>query len=676
MKAITMISRRGGTLLAQALIAIGFSLPLSVFAQSTAPAPLAPQTQMIAVSGAPAPTQETFTIPSPAEDLVVTFTDLQTPVALSSASIVVTRGASIVAMTPMGASATSSPPLAISGAVGQYTLYVIGTPGAGGVGTFSVCVAPKTAPTACISNASIAGNITEQTQPANPTVSSFAETLTVATAGTYTFAFADQQFPVPLVQGTLSIALFQGSTAIQLAIPSGTPIVLAKGTYTLLAVAQADPTAKAGLFGLTVSGPVGVAPLVSSAFPVGLLGPASQASNPSVGQTLTLTVTDFAFPAALGGASALVTAGGTALGPAVSAGSGPSSFSAPAGSLQVWSYGTAGTGAGTYEVDLTSPSASLLQAAFGVNSGSSLAYAYVSPKPLASGSYQATANDFEFPVALASMQFAVAQNGAILKQQSTVGSLNFTAAAAPVVLLAVAIPTNGNGMFDVNVQTGGNAPQLVFDHVQTVSASGNFTSQTITLGVSGNFDATLQDLLFPAQFLTLGLVGTSDGAVLGKIYGGGTFTIAATPGNYQVTIVAIPAAQQQYGLYGIQIVDSPPTVTLTASPTTVAAGGTTTLSWTTANATACTASGGSFTGAQPSGTNMLAVVVSATTTYTLSCTGPGGGPVKGTATVTATAPAPASSGGGGGVGLGMVGLLGLFALARMGLIALRKSARL
>jgi hypothetical protein len=56
-------------------------------AQTTNPLP--PETRLVAASGAPAPTEETFTI-STTEDLVATFTDLQTPAALTSASVVVT----------------------------------------------------------------------------------------------------------------------------------------------------------------------------------------------------------------------------------------------------------------------------------------------------------------------------------------------------------------------------------------------------------------------------------------------------------------------------------------------------------------------------------------------------------------------------------------------------------
>jgi hypothetical protein len=642
---------------------------LVAHAQTSAPLPA--ETRIVGLTGAAAPTEESFTIAT-AQDLVVTFTDLTTPAALSGANVVVTQGASIVGMTTVAPPATAAT-ISLPGAVGLYTLRVIGTPSTTfNVGTFNVCVAPKGTPQACIQNASISGNITVQSAPADPTVSTVTTTLTVTTGGSYTFTYADARFPVALAPqssgSAVNLALFQGSTLIAAPIPaSPATFTLNPGTYTLFAVAQADPTVKAGLYGITISGPSGVAPLLNSAFPVGTMGPAAQPNNPTA-QSLTLTVTDFAFPTSLASASAIVTSGATALGTASAAG-GAANFTATAGPLQVWSVGTAGTGAGTYEVDLTSTSASLLQSAFGVNNGSSLAYAFVTPKSLAAGSYQETANDFQFPAALQGLQFAVAQSGVVLKQSTGAGAVNFTAAAAPAVLLVNATPpatANGsptNGMFDVNVQTTGAAPQIVFDQTQGVSTSGVFTTQTINLGVSGNFDVTLTDLQFPAQFANLALLVSNNGAVLGKIYGGGTFTIAATPGAYQLNFIAMPGLKQQYGLYGVQIVNSAPTVTLTASPATVVAGAATTLSWTTTNATACTASGGSFTGTQATGSGSAAVIVAATATYTLTCTGPGGSGAH-SVTVTATSP-PAKSGGGGELDLALMGLLGLLGLARI-----------
>jgi hypothetical protein len=69
------------------------------------------------------------------------------------------------------------------------------------------------------------------------------------------------------------------------------------------------------------------------------------------------------------------------------------------------------------------------------------------------------------------------------------------------------------------------------------------------------------------------------------------------------------------------------------------------LNWTVTNATDCSASGGSWTGSKAASTGNESVVLTATTTYKLSCTGQGGTTSQ-SVTVTATAPPPTKSGGG------------------------------
>lgn len=78
-----------------------------------------------------------------------------------------------------------------------------------------------------------------------------------------------------------------------------------------------------------------------------------------------------------------------------------------------------------------------------------------------------------------------------------------------------------------------------------------------------------------------------------------------------------------------------PTVTLTANPTALTGTGTTSLTWSTANATSCTASDG-WTGSQTTAGSATSATLTATTTFTLSCSGPGGN-ASSSATVTVTA---------------------------------------
>src|SRR3989344_6010438 len=82
----------------------------------------------------------------------------------------------------------------------------------------------------------------------------------------------------------------------------------------------------------------------------------------------------------------------------------------------------------------------------------------------------------------------------------------------------------------------------------------------------------------------------------------------------------------------------PPAATcpVTANPMSIPQGGTTTLSWSSANATSITASGGWSGSLALSGSR--SVVLSGTTTFTINCNGPGG-PGQSSVTVTVTAPA-------------------------------------
>jgi len=635
--------------------AVFYCLPLGV---AYAADPLPAETRLVAAPGSPTSTQLSFTIPA-AQDLVVTLTDLQIPAALVSAGVVVSQGAAIAGSAQLAAPATSAT-VSLPAATGDYTLFVFGQPNAGfSVGTFTVCVAPKASPSNCIQSASLAGNITAQSTANDPTVSTLSSTLQVTTAGSYTFNFKDLQFPVALNTAP-NLALFQGSTPIQLGITAGSALSLSPGTYTLLAIAQADQSIKSGLFGITIVGP-GSASLLDTSVPVGLTTNSPPFLNANA-QTVTLLVNDYGFPGPLASASALLTSGGSALGKASAAG-GAMSFPAPAGNLQLWTYAAVGATPGTFSADV-SGAADLYTTAQGVQpAGSAYAYAFVSP-PLTAGSYQATAADLQFPSQLSGLSFAVAQNGAIVQQSATATSLNFNATAGNVILLVGAqTPSSGsasgNGLFDVNLQTTGASAQLVYDKTQSVSSTAAlFDAQTLNLGTSASFDATLTDLQFPAAFSNLALVISRGSQILGKIYGGGVFSFPGSTGSYQLTFVATPAANQQVGLYGVSIVFSVPVVSLMSSVASAATDTPITLTWSSTNASSCTASGGNWTGSKAAGGGTEVIILSATTTYTLTCTGTGGVKAQ-SVTVTATPKASSSGGGGGALDASLLALLGV-----------------
>jgi hypothetical protein len=639
------------------------------------------QTQLVGASTAAAPLQQSFTITT-AEDLVVTLTDLEIPAELVSAGVVVTQAGAIAGSGQLAAPATNAS-VSLPAASGAYTLYVFGVPNASySVGSFSVCVAPKASPSNCIQSASLSGLLTAPDTAKDPTVSTLSTTLNVTTAGSYTFNFSDLMFPVAL-NTPPQLLLSQGSTVIippgqtSPGITAGTALTLSPGTYTLLSIAQADQTVKQGLYGIVITGATGSTPLLSTAVPVGSLAPATSVTNPSA-QSVTLTVADYAFPGALASASALLTSGGTAVGSASAAG-GAQTFQAPASSaalpLSLWTYGSAASTAGTFSADVSAGTTDLATAAQGVGpSGTTYTYAYVEGVATA-GALEATATDLQFPSQLGGLAFAVAQNGAILQQSATASSVNFNAAVGNLVLLvsaqAPASTTSPNGLFDINVQSTAGAnlllcttpanaaanastttsgtttatPTSICDQTQNVSSTPSlFNVQSLNVTANGSYDVTLTDLKFPTAFDSLALVVSRGAQVLGKVFGAGTFSFTGTPGTYQLTFVASPSADQEFGLYGVSAVDSPPTVTLTSSVASAVTGSSITLSFSSTNATSCTASGG-WTGTEPTSASTATETLSATTTYTLTCTGPGGTATQ-SVTVTATA-APSKSGGGG-----------------------------
>ncbi len=110
--------------------------------------------------------------------------------------------------------------------------------------------------------------------------------------------------------------------------------------------------------------------------------------------------------------------------------------------------------------------------------------------------------------------------------------------------------------------------------------------------------------------------GTADGTL--ALLPGKTFTDP----EKNITITTKSAGAQLTVDVSMSGGSTAPTVTLTANPQSVAAGGTSTLSWSSTNADSCTASGG-WVG-QKSTSGREDVTVSATTTYTLTCTGASG----------------------------------------------------
>ncbi|MGA2964234.1 MAG: cellulase family glycosylhydrolase, partial [Candidatus Korobacteraceae bacterium] len=136
-------------------------------------------------------------------------------------------------------------------------------------------------------------------------------------------------------------------------------------------------------------------------------------------------------------------------------------------------------------------------------------------------------------------------------------------------------------------------------------------------------------------------------AWLGSAHDAGITNVSSTQVKITVPTDAATGAQQIAVYNGTSWVFSStdftvstsaaPTATVSVSPTTIASGGSSTLTWSSTNATSCTASGG-WTGTKAtSGTQ--SVSPTSTTTYSLTCSGAGGTTSPTSATVTVTAAA-------------------------------------
>jgi hypothetical protein len=624
---------------------------------------LVDDTNIVGLPSVAATSQHAFTATA-TDALTVTLTDFKTPAAFTSLQIAVTQNDTLVGTAAIGNSSAAAVAIAAtSGSV--YTLYVIGTPDTSqGIGSFGACVTRNADPTprSCVAAYSFSGNIQTPSAPSTTGVSTLDTNFTATSTGTYQVTLTDDAFPVPLQM--VSATLFNGSTQVGGVFNSGaaTPATLTGGTtYSLLVAAQAAASPQAGLYGVHITDPSG-AVVFDRTLPVGSLGSSTIVNNPTA-QPLTLKLTDFAYPAPLSTVGAAVTSGGVDLGNLTAAGSLPG-IVAPEGSVEVWQFATAASSPSVYGLSLSSSTASLLSTTQVVNPGNTTptgSYAFVVSLP-AAGRYNFSVSDFQFPNAFQSLSSTIAQNGTPLTVDS---SGNFSAAVgAAIVLVNSQAPATGSGIFAVTVQTTDSPAKILLDQTQPVG--GVFDTQVINYGASGSYNVTLDDLAFPTTFQNLAVVLSQGSQVLGKIYSSGTFPVALTPGQYVLTFVATPGAQD-YGLYSINITSAPPVVTLGATPTSVTAGQTVQLTWTSQSTTACTASGATgWSGAEPVN-GSTAVVIAASATLTLTCTGANGGSAAKSVSIAATVAPSTHSGGGGSLDVTLLALLVSVIAARRGI---------
>jgi hypothetical protein len=625
------------------------------------------QTNLVGLPTVAAPSQYSFTA-STAQALTLTLTDFKIPAAFTSLQVAVTLGDTLVGSVAVNSSGVAT--LALPAAAGNYTLYVIGTPNATqGFGGFGVCVAPSTSAKSCIAAYSFSGNIETPAAASNTGTSTLNTNFTTsAVPGTYTVVITDDAFPMPLASIAGGISL--GATPVAMLGAGTTQVTLAAGTsYQLILAANANAAVQAGLYGVHITDPNG-AVIFDRTLPVGTM-PASTIVDNTSQQALSLSLTDYAYPAALANLGVAITEGGSAALATLTSPGTVNNFTAPAGSVEVWQFAAAGAQPGVYGVALSpypsnGTTVDLFSTTKVVNptASSTTSYAFIATLP-ASGTYNLVVSDFGFPYVFPSLGTpTVAQNGVVLTISA---NGDFTAAAGPVVILVnVTPPQSGDGIFGVTVETSGASPQVVLDQTQAVG--GVFGTNGINLGTSGSYSVTLTDLGFPTSFQYLAVVVSRGSQVLGKIYNHGTFAFNGTPGQYVLTFITTPTTTNpmpslnNYGLYTVLVAAAVPTVTFTAASSSVTSGQTDQLTWSSENATACTASGATGWVGNEATSGTTAVVISSTVSLTLACTGPGGSASQSLNVTAAAAPA-ASGGGGGSLDFGMLAALCALLLA-------------
>ncbi|MDB6084330.1 MAG: glu81, partial [Gammaproteobacteria bacterium] len=116
---------------------------------------------------------------------------------------------------------------------------------------------------------------------------------------------------------------------------------------------------------------------------------------------------------------------------------------------------------------------------------------------------------------------------------------------------------------------------------------------------------------------------TASGGWSGELAASGTQSSGTLDNDTDFSLSCTGAGGTSTAATTTVTVDPVPAAMLSAAPTSVAAGGTSTLTWSSTDATACTASGG-WTGSLATSGTQATGALTADTTFSLTCTDPGG----------------------------------------------------
>jgi hypothetical protein len=633
-------------------IAAWVLLPGAVAAMGAHAAPLADNVRLISATtpaALPAPPSHSFSV-TQAGMYTIVLTDLATPNALSSLSVAVASSTASAAQLQVTSPAESDSKTVQLDA-GTYTVQPLAVTAPGSGGAFTVTVTPQGGGAAILTQP-WAVAATPGSSP--PGQSAFRRTFTPTDAGLYMLTMTDRIFPAAL-SAFQAIVLHEPDgatvcTIASLAVPNCTMTLVAGDSYDLIVLANADATTLAGLISLDViGGSVGTSEPYGESVAVGSLSQPVVAQV-AAGGNVVVQLSDLNYPSALASVQAVATQGAQFLQQFNVAGS--ANINAAAGAMQVfvWAAPNATSGEGAYAVYVHDASNTLADVAVPVFDSNHVGYAF-STTLAAAGNDQLVVTDYQLPSALVALDALAEQHGQRLGAGiSPAPTLNAAAGKMTMLAFAGAPVAGANGLFGIDLLEGSSSNAL-FQITQGVGAS----FQTVDIiATAGKYVAQLTDLGFPADFSQVWMIGTGNRQVLTQIViGQGSSTgrvvfDVPTTGSYVINVLAQVGAGQHYGLYGFNLVAAPPApvVTLAASASSIVSGGHVTLTWSSTDATSCTASDGWSGTLDPSGSQDSANLTG-NTTFTLTCTGDGGDSTPAQVQVQVTQP-PSSGGGGGG----------------------------
>lgn len=576
--------------------------------------------------------------------------DENLPQRLQSVTALLIRGDSVVSQLDLQGSAPAQAQVSFQGDPGIYRIHVFGQPASSDPqGTFRVRVRSAGASAALFEFSDAL------TSEAAPRPSGVTASFQVSEPGDYEVQITDRMFPVALssIEGAV---LFEGTMLNRGSAPSFTFTSAQAGTHTLALIAEASSAGGSGLYSVAVrrlpSGPV----VYRTRYEVGTLPQPRVISIPVTG-THSLSLSDAQFPQSLTSFRVLLVQNdvvGESTG-------GTNNVNLGAGEVKIYSSLVASAGVGAIRMRLERGGSPVYADVLLGDADSSPSSPSIFSIPIASlgaGDYSLATEDFAVPAALTSLRTAVAQGDGLINSWIGEGARTFTAAAGSARILVAAAPTGpvNNGIFGVRLQDAGGATLVESNQ----GVGGLSRSQVIEIPAAGSYDIRLTDLGVPANLDSAILAVTRGTTLVGQVFGGGQLRTQLQPGQYVINFIGRPSTATTYGAYAVQVEDSPPqpTITLTANPTSVNAGQTATLQWSTTNATSCTSANG-WTGSRAVSGTFTTSPLNVATTFELNCSGPGG-----SATATTTVNINSASGrGGGGGSVGLTLLVSLLVIA-------------